>query len=439
MSAKWPKLLHDSVHRLISFEDTGCDKLLLELINTREFQRLRRIKQLGFSETVFPGANHSRFAHCIGVLQMARLFLDRLSKIADSKIGDDVRTIVLCAALLHDLGHGPFSHAFEKVTKESHEARTRQIVESAESEVNKKLSERDGKLPQAVADFWKGDVKSSVPGFLEQVVSSQLDADRFDYLLRDSYAAGVDYGEFDHLWLITHLHADEEHSRLYLSSKALLAAEAYIFARYHMYRTVYFHKTTRAAEVMLRLLFQRYRSLIAGKSLREASLVVPGTPDEVVKAFSSEKAELRDYLGLDDHSISQFCKACGRCEDAALKRLGGGILHRRYMKAIDATGCQADTIADFTMKATDLLRTRGYDPEFPRDLPGDTPYKMYNPDSEEPNTQIYIENGEGKQTEISRLSEPIAELQKKYTLSRFYFPAEVRDDIQKIADGTLRR
>jgi HD superfamily phosphohydrolase len=123
----------------------------------------------------------------------------------------------------------------------------------------------------------------SVPSFFAQVVSSQLDADRFDYLLRDSYAAGVDYGEFDHLWLIAHLHVDEEHSRLYLGSKALLAAEAYMFARYHMYRTVHFHKTTRAAEGMLRLLFQRYSSLVSGKSFAEANAIVPNAPKEVVR------------------------------------------------------------------------------------------------------------------------------------------------------------
>ena len=437
MSAKWPKLLHDSVHRLIAFEESDCDKLLLELINTREFQRLRRIKQLGFSETVFPGANHSRFAHCIGVLQMARLFLDRLDRM--TKIDPDVRKVVLCAALLHDLGHGPFSHAFEKVTKESHETRTREIVESTETEVHKTLVAHDAKLPGAIADFWKGDTTSSVPGFLTHVVSSQLDADRFDYLLRDSYAAGVDYGDFDHLWLISHLHVDEKHSRLYLSSKALLATEAYIFARYHMYRTVYFHKTTRAAEVMLKLMFQRFSSLVTGKSFDEAVSVVPDAPKEVVKSFRS-KADLSDYLGLDDHSISQFCKACEDSEDNDLRWLGAGLLHRQYFKAIDATDCRADTVTKFSLEASELLKRKGYDGNLSSysDTPGDTPYKMYDPDSEAPNTQIYVERRDGTQAEISTLSEPVAELRKKYALVRFYFPKDVRDDIEKIAQQTLR-
>jgi HD superfamily phosphohydrolase len=439
VSAKWPKLLHDSVHRLISFEETDCDKLLLDLINAQEFQRLRRIKQLGFSEAVFPGANHSRFAHCIGVLQMARLFIERINRINGDCVDKNVRTIVLCTALLHDLGHGPFSHAFEKVTKESHEARTRQIIESPEAEVHRILADRDPKLPSAIANFLRGDRATEVPGFLTHVVSSQLDADRFDYLLRDSYAAGVDYGEFDHLWLITHLHVDEKHSRLYLSSKALLAAEAYIFARYHMYKTVYFHKTTRAAEVMLKLLFQHYTALLASKSLEDATRILPDAPKEVVKAFSS-KPELRDYLALDDHSISQFCKACEHSEDVVLSRFGSGLLHRKYMKAIDATDCGPDAVMQFSIKASDLLRSKGYNPEFSlaTDSAGDTAYKMYNPDAEAPDTQIYIENRDGKQTEISSLSEPVDRLRKKYALTRFYFPQDVRTEIAKIADQTLR-
>jgi HD superfamily phosphohydrolase len=430
MSEKWPKFLHDSVHHLIAFGQSDCDKLLLQLINTREFQRLRRVKQLGFSETVFPGANHSRFAHCIGVLQMARLFLNRLKVVTE--VDPNVLKIVSCAALLHDVGHGPFSHAFEKVTKDSHEKRTREIVESEDTEVHKALAAHDPKLPEAVAGFWKGATVPGVPGFLAQVVSSQLDADRFDYLLRDSYSAGVNYGEFDHLWLIAHLNINKEGTRLQLDSKALLAAEAYVFARYHMYRTVYFHKTTRAAEVMLRLLFQRYSALVLGKSFTDATSVVPEAPKEVITAFSS-KLELRDYLKLDDHSISQFCKACERSNDESLRRLGGGLLHRNYLKAIDATNWLPGRVAEFATKATTLLTEKGYAAEFFWDSPADTPYRMYDPDAEAPNTQIYVENNEGIPVEISTLSQPIGQLQKQYVLSRFYFPLEARVDIEKIA------
>ena len=232
---------------------------------------------------------------------------------------------------------------------------------------------------------------------------------------------------------------DVEHFRLYLSSKALLAAEAYVFARYHMYRTVYFHKTTRSAEVMLKLLFRRYGALVAEKSFKNALKVLPDAPKEVVKAFSS-KLQLHDYLGLDDHSITQFCKACETSSDETLKGFGSGLLHRNYLKALDVTDCQPDAVLQFSMQATELLKGKGYDSEFSitSDSAGDTAYKMYNPDSEAPNTQIYIENRDGKQIEISYLSEPVDRLRKKYALTRFYFPQDVRNDIEAIANQTLR-
>jgi HD superfamily phosphohydrolase len=186
-------------------------------------------------------------------------------------------------------------------------------------------------------------------------------------------------------------------------------------------------------------MFQRFSSLVTGKPFAAAASVVPDAPKEVVKSFSS-KADLADYLGLDDHSISQFCKACEASEDKELRSLGAGLLNRQYFKAIDATDCRADTVTKFSLDASDFLKSKGYDGNLSSysDTPGDTPYKMYDPDSEAPNTQIYVERRDGTQAEISTLSEPIAELRKKYALVRFYFPKDVRDDIEKIAQQTLR-
>lgn len=255
MAKSWPRLILDPIHDIISFEDNDCDRLLLALINTREFQRLRRIKQLGMSEMVFPGGNHSRFAHAIGVMHNARRFLDRIVKITGKEV--EHRTAVLAAALLYDLGHGPFSHAFEKITGEDHESRTVEIIVDADTEVNRVLRGHNAALPELLRRFFETDPESApgpIPAYLVQVISSQLDADRFDYLLRDSHATGAEYGRFDSRWIIQHLLIDEGKNRLYLSKKAYIAAETYVFARYHMYRAVYFHKTTRAAEVMLKLL-----------------------------------------------------------------------------------------------------------------------------------------------------------------------------------------
>ena len=238
MSEKWPKVIRDPVHNMVPFEDKKWDRLLLRLINAKEFQRLRRIKQLGVSNFVFPGADHTRFAHSIGVMQTARLFLDRLTAGLGKKITAEQRTTVLAAALLHDVGHGPFSHAFEKVTGEHHEKRTREIITDQSTEVNKALKEFGAKsLPDRIDRFFSEDVEENardsgrIPPYLTQIVSSQLDADRFDYLLRDSLATGTDYGRFDLRWLLQNLFLDEGRSRFYLGYKATLAAEDYVYAR----------------------------------------------------------------------------------------------------------------------------------------------------------------------------------------------------------------
>ena len=125
MAGTWPKVIRDPVHELIPFEDHPCDRLLWDLINTREFQRLRRIKQLGVCELVFPGANHSRFAHSIGVMHIARSFLARIQRVWPELLDPERETLVLAAALVHDVGHGPFSHSFESVTGDRHELRGR--------------------------------------------------------------------------------------------------------------------------------------------------------------------------------------------------------------------------------------------------------------------------------------------------------------------------
>ena len=212
-------------------------------------------------------------------MHTAKMFLDRLETVLGMATPPDQRTAVLAAALLHDVGHGPFSHAFEKITGEDHEKRTREIITDKSTEVNGKL----GGLADVLDGFFSEDVEEvasdqgCLPRYLTQIVSSQLDADRFDYLLRDSYATGTNYGRFDFRWLLQNLFLQESPARFYLGYKASLAVEQYVYSRYHMYRAVYFHKTTRTAEVMLRLLFKRLKELFDASPRKAARLkVVPG-------------------------------------------------------------------------------------------------------------------------------------------------------------------
>jgi hypothetical protein len=387
------KVIRDPVHNIIPFEDNLTGRLLLSLINTREFQRLRRIKQLGVGHLVFPGAEHTRFAHSIGVMHVARVFLDRITGVLGRKIDKTQQAAVLAASLLHDIGHGPFSHAMERIIGERHEQRTREIILSDATEVNERLREFHKDLPDRLDEFFLEDVEEgpadhNIPAFLTQIVSSQLDADRFDYLLRDSAATGTDYGKFDLRWLLQNLFLDETRSRFFLGHKAILAAEHYVYARYHMYRMVYFHKTTRAAEVMLRLLFKRLRERIADTD--SAQKVAPGTPEVVLRAFGGGMP-LDTFLGLDDYSIVEFWRCCQRSDDPWLSELGAGLLHRRLYKAIDVT--------DFTSPSV----------------------------------------VSGTQRELGLHSDLVRELKKKYMLCRYYFPERIRSKIEAIADSTLVR
>ena len=447
MSKLWPKVIRDPVHNIIPFEDTPCDHLLLDLINTKEFQRLRRIKQLGMSDLVFPGANHSRFAHSIGVMHVARRMMDRVSRLVGEEIDEDQQTAVLVAALLHDIGHGPFSHAFEKVTGQHHEARTLEIIQGDETEIGKRLRASDLQLPDRLAAFFDEDIDTEqeqgreIPKYLTQIVSSQLDADRFDYLLRDTHATGTDYGRFDLDWLISQLFVDQERRRFYIGSKAIDAAEAYIFARYHMYRVVYYHKTVRAAEVMVRLCMKRYRQLMnIADSDAKSRQIVPDAPPAVLEAFGGEGFPLDCYLALNDQTMTEFFKACSGASDSILNELGAGLVHRTLYKAVDVTGFDLAPVAEFSNQAHDLLRQKGLDKEFAfvHDTPADTPYKPYDPDSSKPASQIYVESEIGKTVEISTKAKALKQLQEQYRMTRYYVPEAIRDEIDKIADTTLR-
>lgn len=445
MSTSWPRILRDPVHNLIAFHNQPWDRLLLDLLDTREVQRLRRIKQLGFSELVFPGANHSRFAHSLGVLHITKKFLTQFDLVTGQPLDQYQRSLVLAAALLHDIGHGPFSHAFEKVTGIRHERFTREIIADPSTQVHQRLRAFDGKLPEHLTQFFTeeadgGANPAGLPPYLTHVISSQLDADRCDYLLRDSYATGTDYGRYDLEWLLSHLLPQEDGHRFYLSRKALSAAEAYVFARFHMYRTVYFHKTTRAAEVMLKLLFQRVKELLGSTPTEEdARKLVPDAPRAVLKAFTGQ-LPLEWYTKLDEHAITEFLKGCAESADSVVRDLGVGIVERQLYKVIDATGVSSGRVGDFTAAVQERLRNEP-NPRylFANDSPADIPYKPYDPDAEKPAEQIFVENVAGRPQEISAQSRTVAQLREQYELVRYYFPARLRTDLEGIARSTLQK
>jgi HD superfamily phosphohydrolase len=322
------KIIRDPVHDVIAFRlDSPVDALLFRLLNAAEFQRLRRIRQLGMTSLAYPAADHSRYSHSLGVMQTARRILDQLAR--SFQIDEEGRTICLVAALLHDLGHGPFSHVFERVSGIDHEELTRRVILDGESEVHRLLREHDAAMPEKIVAFLECRPKRT---FFCDIISSQLDADRFDYLLRDNLMTGARYGFYDLQWVLHALTIDQSCDRLAVDIKGISAVETYLQARFNMYRHVYFHKVVRSAEGMVKLALQRAKRLAVQRRLEW-----PRAGDAAYKALLGQSMSMSEFLELDDIAILHCFKVWSHGADAVLAMLCRGLLYRKVFKTIDLT------------------------------------------------------------------------------------------------------
>jgi len=374
MPAKTPhheKLFRDPVHDLIDFNHSNPrDRLLLRLIDTPEFQRLRRIRQLGLASMAYPGAEHTRYSHCLGTAHLARRMLFELGKSA--ALDDEQSFVCVCASLLHDLGHGPFSHVMERFLNLAHEERTANIILSEESAVHAILASYDPALPERVAGMIHGQ-----PTIYGSIISSQLDADRLDYLLRDSLMTGVKYGVYDLERILKMLRVDESGRRIVMDYKSLMAVEKYLQSRYHMYRQVYFHKTVTAAEAMLTSLLRRAASLALHGKLPGCESVECG----MAKLLLRPKAlTLAEFIDLDDATLMSWIKAWCRAGDEVLSDLASRLLERRLFKTIDVSFIEA-ALDDRLERGRQVVLEAGLDPShyFLRVQSSDTPYRPYDP------------------------------------------------------------
>ena len=224
------KVFKDPIHGFVRV----TDMLIWQLIETPEFQRLRRIKQLGGTHIVYPTAEHSRFSHSLGVYFIARRMIDILSK-QGTVFSETDRMLVLCAALLHDLGHGPFSHSFESVLGIDHEEFTRRIL-LEDTQINRLLESYASGFSKKVSDV----IEKTYPDqLIVSLISSEIDADRLDYLLRDSYFTGTPYGEIDLERILRTMRV--ENGKVVFKYSGMHALEDYLFSRYQMYWQVYLH------------------------------------------------------------------------------------------------------------------------------------------------------------------------------------------------------
>ena len=420
------KIYRDSVHNIIHLKtDDAAGKLIARLVDAAEFQRLRRIKQLGLALFAYQAAEHSRFTHSLGALHLATRTLDKLkSKYA---ISPETQIAVRCAALLHDVGHGAFSHVIETILGFHHEQFTIEAVLSDETEVGRILKTFSADLPENIAAIIRGDYR---PMALAQLVSSQLDVDRMDYLLRDSLMTGAKYGIYDLEWIIKSLEIDEENDRLYVSARGIYAVEDYLQARYYMFRQVYFHRTLRAAEAILKSLLRRALKLFqTGKPIWFAG----GTPFE--KILKGEKLSLKEHLELDDSDVMFHIKQWQNSTDEILSDLARRFLNRRLFKVFDLDMPEAER-QEFLENARALTEQKGFDTDyyFIEDRAGDVPYYFYTKERSEPKNLIYVEEGFSRPQikEISEVSAAVRGLQTGYQIHRVCFPPELKSQIAKL-------
>jgi len=424
------RIYRDPVHNIIRLQtDSDEGELMMRLIDAAEFQRLRRIKQLGLGLYTYQGAEHSRFTHSLGALHLMTRVLDRLSETYSIDPAD--RIAARAAALLHDVGHGSFSHVMEKMLNFHHERWTVQVILDQHSEIGELLRSHSSDLPFKVASIIEGTFQ---PSALAQLVSSQLDVDRMDYLLRDSLMTGAKYGIYDLEWIINALAIDEKADRVYVQARGIYAVEEYLQARYYMFRQVYFHRTLRSAEAVLRSIIRR-----ALKLLDDSSYVWHAAGTAFEKILRREKLTINEHLQIDDSDFVFHIKQWQNSSDPILSDLSRRFIARRLFKAIDLD-MPLDQQAEFLASARQTIERAGFDPEyyFIEDRASDVPYYgYYETEKAEPKTHIYVESGYASPQirEISEVSDVVRGLQHAYELHRVCFPAEVKTEVYELYHG----
>jgi hypothetical protein len=339
MSRSYWGEIKDPVHGYVYI--TEAEK---EIIDSFPVQRLRRLRQLAGAEYVYPGANHTRFEHSVGVMYLAGKVVENPN--IKQRISEDEAEMLRIAALLHDVGHGPFSHVFEhlldkKLGGKTHEDMTRWIIASSEL---KDLLNKAGYDPEEIGKLATNMFKRPNKAFLGQIISSAVDVDKLDFVVRDTHHTGAEYGFVDVFRLIQAF--DVLNGDLGVDIGALSALESFIIARIESFKSIYFHRVGRAAQIMLAMAME--------KANEELGLTTFKTPEE--------------YLAMDDYTVWTMLKNCGKsCEiikdlerrrmlkcayertfyqkDAVISNIFSKEAHRRELQAEIAKKADVDTEA----------------------------------------------------------------------------------------------
>lgn len=413
------KVLLDPVHDFIHVED----QVVLDLINTPEFQRLRRVKATSVAHLVFHGAEHSRFSHSLGAYEIARritsLFARRHARSTDNPSGWDPneRLVTIVAALLHDLGHGAFSHTFEHLFDTDHEAWTQAIL-TGDTHINQVLRQVGPDFPNKVASVI---AKTYDNRQVVELISSQLDVDRMDYLLRDTYYTGTKYGAFDLDRVLRTLRPVDD--GIAVDFNGFHAVEDYVISRYQMYLQVYFHPVSRGMEVILEHLLERAKTLYQEALQRDdADLSFAGP--FLAPLFAGEQLTLQAYLALDDNVFLTYINLWQHHPDPILSDLAQRFLNRQPLKSIVIT----DETAELLPELTQLVSQAGYNPTYytAQNDAYDLPYDDYNPLAKKPRTQIELLRRDGSRIELSTVSALVSAIKGRASIDRrFFFPKEL--------------
>ena len=352
------RVIRDEIHKdiLVPFQHA-------RIIDTKEFQRLRSIQQLSTCEYVFPAANHNRFSHSLGAYHLAGKLTQLIQEVQPGIIDDDYAELVKLAELLHDIGHPPYSHLLDTpkvfATFHSHEHWGKLLLESDETEIGRVVkdilgSERLRRL-FAIMDGESVCDGTAIPPFMKEIVSSQLDVDRMDYLVRDQANTGAQIGGFDIDRVFRALRIGDD-GHFHVKTWGLPAVEAYLVTRYHMYNQVYFHKVNMLTQNYLIKMLSRAKVLAQNGDLL--------LDDKLQQMLLNESLSPSQYAELNDSHIKVVLDDWSKHSDELLSLYAGKLLSRRdFHKSLRIDTLDINMVDVVKERLEEFIQDKGFDPE----------------------------------------------------------------------------